>query len=202
MYKFNKWLVFCLLVFSVNNNLAHAKVKDGIVMGSDKAKLKLVVYFAFTCGFCAQSHETIKKSDLYTRYIEDGVLQIVYQDYLIDGLSSAASQLMHCTRSDNQFYLMNMFFTNQQKWMSAPEPLTELKRYAVVSGMKEKTIDRCLDNKRLFEDLVKARSVAKSEFGIDSVPSFILNGELLETHNAEDALVEIKNRVKDLDSKK
>ena len=48
------------------------------------------------------------------------------------------------------------------------------------AGFSEEKFDQCLADKELFEKIVETRKIAHEKFGVDSTPSFFVNGKRLK----------------------
>ena len=55
------------------------------------------------------------------------------------------------------------------------------------SGMSKEEFDKCLADKDLFDKIVEIRRHANEDFGVDSTPSFFVNGKRLgQQHELKD----------------
>ena len=59
-------------------------------------------------------------------------------------------------------------------------------RPAKQAGFSQEAYDKCLADKELFDKIVEVRKRAHEEFGVDSTPSFFINGKRLKGVGIDD----------------
>ena len=73
--------------------------------------------------------------------------------------------------------MVDMFFEQQEKWMQAPRD--ELFKIAQLAGFAQESFDACLKNEDVAKGIISVRDQAEG-FGVDSIPTFFINGEKLK----------------------
>jgi protein-disulfide isomerase len=136
-----------------------------ISLGKDDAPNTIVEYASMTCPHCAQFHKIVLP-ELQKKYIDAGQARLILREFPLDGLAVAAFMLARCAGPDRYYPMVGALFDTQQTWAL---PGTE---------GKEK-FDQCMADKELFQKIVDTRTRGNEEFGVDSTPSFFVNGKRL-----------------------
>jgi protein-disulfide isomerase len=177
-----KLLGFAFLAFALAGPPAAAQapsVEDAMadrVMGRPDAPVTIIEYSSLTCSHCKSFHKDtlplIKKT-----YIDTGKARFIYRDYPLGGLAQAAALMARCAPSKRYFGFIDLLFRNQESWSKSNNPRAELARIALFGGMGEKDFDACLNNQPLM-DAIRLRAKADGKtHGIDSTPTFIIEGK-------------------------
>ena len=58
-------------------------------------------------------------------------------------------------------------------------PLAPLMAIAKQAGLSQQAFEACLDNKEMLEGMEKVRNQAAEKFGVNSTPTFFVNGKRL-----------------------
>jgi protein-disulfide isomerase len=68
-----------------------------------------------------------------------------------------------------------MFFQQQDVWLRAPRE--ELQKIAQLAGFTKESFEACLKNEAVAKGILAVRDKATNEFGVQSIPTFFVNGE-------------------------
>ena len=148
-----------------------------IVIGSASAPNTIVEYASMTCPHCAQ-FETVVFPELKTKYIDTGKVRFIFREFPLDGLAARASLLARCAGPDRYFPMIEALFQTQQNWVvQGPEAMEKLLQFARQAGFSKESFDKCMADKELFNKIVEIRTTGYEKFGIDSTPSFFINGK-------------------------
>jgi protein-disulfide isomerase len=148
------------------------------VMGEDEAPVTLIEYASFTCGHCARFHtETLP--ELKEEYIDTGAARLVFRDFPLDGLALRASMLAHCAAPEQYYTLVDVLFATQQQWVSSPNPMQALANIGRQAGIGEADFEACMENEQLADRILRRAREAEEQYGVESTPSFVINGELM-----------------------
>lgn len=150
------------------------------VLGKADAPLTIIEYASTTCPHCAHFHKTTLPK-LKAEWIDTGRAKLIFRDFPTGpkALSVGASMIAHCAGPDRYFGLLGLIMDHQDKWMGAQDKLAELKKLAKLAGMGEEKVDACLRQQGL-SDAIDARAKdGYDKYGVDSTPSFIIDGKLL-----------------------
>lgn len=147
-------------------------------LGDADAKVTVIEYASATCPHCAKFHaETfpILKAD----YIDTGKIRFVFREFPFDDLALAAFMLARCAPEDKYFPMIDVLFEQQEKW-TRNNPREELFTIAKLAGFTEESFDQCLKNVDVAKGIVDGRNQADKDLGINSTPTFFVNGRILK----------------------
>ncbi len=148
-------------------------------IGSQDAPNTIVEYASMTCPHCAQ-YDKIVFPEFKTKYIDTGKARLIFREFPLDGLAARASMLARCAGPDRYFAMIDAMFQSQATWVvEGPEALDRLLQLARQAGFSKEKFDECLADKELFKKIVDERQRAHDKFGVDSTPSFFVNGKRL-----------------------
>ncbi len=147
--------------------------------GNPDAPVTVVEYASFTCPHCATFHKTTYKQ-LKSDYIDTGKIRFVYREVYFDRYGLWASMIARCAGPDKFFGMTELIYDGQATWARAGGPaeiVSELSKIGRLAGLSEDTLDACLKDGTKAQTLVTWYQQNAEEDGIDSTPSFIINGE-------------------------
>ncbi|MCT4654715.1 MAG: thioredoxin domain-containing protein [Cohaesibacter sp.] len=147
------------------------------ILGKADAPVTMVEYSSLTCPHCASFHNGTYK-ELKTKYIDTGKIRYITREFPLDPLAAGGSMLARCAPNDN-FYAMNdLLFEKQREWAASPNPIEALLKLAKQVGFTQDSFNNCLRDQKLLDNIRAVGQRGNEKFGIDSTPSFIINGEL------------------------
>jgi protein-disulfide isomerase len=153
----------------------HAPPEEGeMAMGPDTAKVTVVEYASASCPHCANFYKETFPS-LKKEYIDTGKIRFIFREYPHDQAAFAAFVLARCAPKEKYFPLIDMFFQQQDTWLAAP--LEGLQKIAQLAGFTKESFEACLKNEAVAKGILAVRDKATNEFGVQSIPTFFVNGE-------------------------
>jgi len=154
---------------------------EDLIYGDPKAKITIIEYASMTCPHCARFHAEVFPQ-LRKKYIDTGKVKLIYREFPLDNLAAGASMLARCSASkDKAKKLIDALMYKQRSWAFVrSNPLPPLFKIAKQAGFTQKTFDKCLTNQNLLTQLSKQRARASKQFGVNSTPSFFINGKPLD----------------------
>ena len=152
---------------------------EDISLGKADAPNTIVEYASMTCPHCAQFHKAVLP-ELQKRYFDPGQARLILREFPLDGFAVAAFMLARCARSDRYYPMVGALFDTQQNWaVPGAEGKEKLLLIAKQAGFSKEKFDQCLADKELFNKIVETRTRGHEKFGVDSTPSFFVNGKRL-----------------------
>jgi protein-disulfide isomerase len=146
-------------------------------LGKEDAPNTIVEYASMTCPHCAEFHKLVLP-ELKTKYIDTGQARLILREFPLDQLAAQASMLARCAGPERHYPMVGALFDTQETW--AVEDGTEkLLQIAKQAGFTKEKFDQCIGDKALFEKIVETRTRGHETFGIDSTPTFFVNGKRL-----------------------
>jgi protein-disulfide isomerase len=150
-----------------------------ISLGKEDAPTTIVEYASMTCPHCAQFHKVVLP-ELQKKYIDTGQARLILREFPLDGLAVAAFMLARCSGPDRYYPMVSALFETQPTWaVPGAEGKEKLLLIAKQAGYSKEKFDQCLADKELFQKIVDTRTRANEKFGVDSTPSFFVNGKRL-----------------------
>ncbi len=157
--------------------LAKAGPDGDVVLGSDKAPVTIIEYASMTCPHCAH-FSTTTFPELQKRYIDTGKVRFIFREFPLDPLAAAGFMLARCAGKDKFMPIIETLFAKQQEWM-VKNPLDPLRAIARQFGYTEQSFDACLANQQILDGIQKVRDRAAEKLGVNSTPTFFVNGKRL-----------------------
>ena len=146
--------------------------------GSPGAPVTLIEYASMTCSHCASFHATTYP-ELKSRYIDTGKVRYILREFPLDPLAAGAFMLARCAGDGKYFALVDTLFREQKNWAFAQNPIPPLLKIAKDNGFTEQSFEQCLSNQKLLDGLDEVRQRAQTKFGVNSTPTFFLNGKII-----------------------
>lgn len=149
-------------------------------IGNPDAAVTVVEYASFTCPHCARFHEGDFKT-LKSEYIDTGLINFVYREVYFDRFGLWAAIVARCGEgAENRFFgIADMLYENQSDWARQSDPLVivdKLKGYGKVAGLSDAQLDQCFTDGDTAQAMYARYLQQAEEDGIDSTPSFVING--------------------------
>ena len=85
--------------------------------------------------------------------------------------------LLRCGDKDKYFPLLETLFQKQDEWV-VQKPLPALLAIAKQAGFTEESFNQCLSNQALLDKIDSTRQRASEKFGVNSTPTFFINGKI------------------------
>ena len=188
MYIRKLILVFFIIYLSISQALTDShKNKNENILGDNNAINTLVEYASMSCVHCANFHNNdLPKIKSYL--IDNGKLKFIYKDFPLDRPAMYASMIAHCFSGEQYFEVLSSLYRNQKKWVSVAD--TSGKFYSSLHNIlkiHDVTLDKiieCVDdkseiNKKKWNDILASRLEGQN-MGVNSTPTFFLNGKKIE----------------------
>ena len=160
--------------------VANALMQPGplpdVVEGVASAPATIVEYASMTCSHCAAFHEQVWPA-LKAKYVDTGKAKFILREFPLDPLATAAFMAARCVGADKRDALIDRLFASQGEWAFRDEPLERLRR---ATGLSPTDFLTCVKDKTLFDGINETRDLAAERFGLESTPTFFVNGRKLD----------------------
>tara|TARA_R110000787_G_scaffold74540_1_gene165644 strand:+ start:2370 stop:3038 length:669 start_codon:yes stop_codon:yes gene_type:complete len=150
-----------------------------MVAGDPESTVEIIEYASFTCGHCAAFHSGPYKQ-LKSEYIDTGKIKFVYREVFFDRFGLWASLVARCGGPEKFFGIVELIYAGQSEWTRAGEPaaiVEELRKIGRLAGLDNDQLEACLQNGEQAQALVAWYQQNAEADGIDSTPSFVINGK-------------------------
>jgi protein-disulfide isomerase len=155
-------------------------------LGDANAKVTIVEYMSMTCPHCAHFHNTTF-DEIKTKYVDTGKARFIIREFPFDPVATAAFMLARCNPQDatklstpeQYFPMVSMLFKQQRAWASPQngDVRGALLQSVKLAGYSQESFEKCLTNQKLLDDVNATVKRAADEFGVNSTPTFLINGK-------------------------
>lgn len=144
-------------------------------MGDANAPVTVVEYMSLTCPHCASFHKNTFK-DIKEKYIDTGKVRFILREFPFDPRAAAGIMLARCAPEEQFFPFIDVLFEQQSTWARAEDARAALLKISKLAGFTQEQFNTCLTNQQLLDDVTEVRNRGANDYGIQSTPSFIVNG--------------------------
>ncbi len=143
--------------------------------GNPDAPITIVEFSDFKCGFCGR-FATETSPQLQEAYIESGLVRFGYQSIAILSEESIhAAEAGECAADQEAFWPYHDLLFAQLAQGNGNFSRENLKQFAADLDLDTATFNECLDSGK-YTDLVRNQTMDARSIGIQSTPTFIING--------------------------
>ena len=159
-----------------------------MVQGAEDAPITVIEYASFTCPHCARFHSDVYKL-LRKNYIDTGKIKFIFREVYFDKYGMWASMIARCSGPDRFFGMTDLILKSQSTWARAGDDLAiveALRKIGRLSGMEDAALDSCLQDGDKLRALVGWYKENAQRDGIQSTPSFLIDGQPYKNMNYEE----------------
>ena len=186
MHRFQVIVMTALMAFSLAacngaKTGATGALPDDMSQGNPNAKVTVIEYASVGCPVCGR-WQTEVYPELKAKFIDTGKIHYVFREMLVGGgsevaVASGGFLLARCAGKDKYFAVNDAVFASQPGVFEAPRET--LLAIAKSMGMTEDQFDKCVSDEPALLALNK-RVEANAKQGVNSTPTFVVNGKQLE----------------------
>lgn len=150
-----------------------------MALGEADAPVEVIEYASYTCPHCGTFHENVLPR-LKEEYIDTGKVRFVYREAYFDKYGMWASMIARCGGEERFFGITDLLYEAQSDWSRAGSDVAvaeELRRIGRLAGLGDDRIEACLNDADKLRALVGWYQENVEEHGINSTPSFVIDGE-------------------------
>ncbi|GAA4134821.1 DsbA family protein [Aminobacter aganoensis] len=144
--------------------------------GPDDAPVTIIEYASLTCPHCRTFHVNVWP-DLKKKYVDTGQVRFIMREFPFDPRSSAGFMLARCVSDDKWYPTIDLLYRTQDNWARVPDGTAALKSTMGMTGMSTADFEKCLQDQALLEKVTAVAEGGRS-FGVDSTPTFFINGQM------------------------
>ncbi len=152
----------------------------GVTKGSADAPVTLDEYADYQCPYCGLVAQ-LTIPGIVERYVETGKVRYTFFDFPVHpgNKSYLAAEAARCAGDQGAFWPMHdILFARRPEWSAKRSPVRSFRDYAGQLGLDAGALKRCLDA-GTHRDVVQASRRRGEQQGVNSTPTFIINGERL-----------------------
>ncbi len=150
-------------------------VMQDLPLGKADAPVTVIEYASLTCPHCADFMNNVF-DPIKTAYIDTGKVKWIYRDFPLDQVALRAAMLARCAGPDRYYAFIETLFKQQKVWIMQKDPVQGIASVGRLGGITADQFDACMKNKDVENAALQNELDAEKQFGVDSTPSFIING--------------------------
>jgi protein-disulfide isomerase len=113
--------------------------------------------------------------ELKKRYIDTGKVRYIFREFALNDVDLLAIVSVRCASKENFFPLIDTLYEKQDIW-AVNNPVQPLLGILKQAGFTDESFKACASNQKIIEG-VKAQRETGSKVGVNSTPTFFINGE-------------------------
>ncbi len=152
-----------------------ARADSGRILGSDKAKVWVVIFSDFQCPYCKQWHDQVDEV-LRRDYVNTGKVRVAFLNFPLPMHKNAqpAADAAMCAAAQRKFWAFHdALFASQEQWAQVGDPTAVFEGLAQKAGLDLTAQRGCVSQKRA-RVLVDADAGRGVRAGVNSTPSFFI----------------------------
>lgn len=148
-------------------------------LGPATAPVTVVEWFSLTCTHCAAFQKTTFP-DVKAKLIDTGRIHYVWRDFPLDQVALTAAMVARALPPERYEPFITALLLTQIRWVftRGVNPTEELAKLAALAGMSRTTFDATVADDKLKQAILTTQSEVGEKAGVNSTPSFIMNGKL------------------------
>lgn len=146
------------------------------VFGPDDAPVTIIEYASLTCPHCRTFHVNVWPG-LKEKYVDTGKVRFIMREFPFDPRSTAGFMLARCAGDEKWYPTLDLLYRTQETWARTSDGTGAMKSVMGMTGMDEAAFEACLQNEELMQQ-VQAVAETGRGFGVDSTPTFFINGQM------------------------
>lgn len=164
-----------------------------IVLGDADAPVEVIEYASFTCPHCAAFHQNTWP-EFKKQYVDTGKVRFIMREVYFDPYGLWAGMIARCGGEEGYYPLVDAFLKRQRDWARAEDVAAEIQKIGRLNGLSSEAMRACLSDRAYAETLVGAYQENAQRDGVQSTPSFLINGELVSGNMGFDELAALVDR--------
>lgn len=143
--------------------------------GSADAPVTVVEYASLTCSHCRTFHVDTWPA-VKEKYVDTGKVRFIMREFPLDPRASGGFMLARCAGEDKWYPVIDLLYRSQVSWARVPDGVAALKSLMGMTGMSGEQVEACLRDQAMLDKVTAVMETGKS-YGVDSTPTFFINGE-------------------------
>lgn len=178
---------------------AFAQSDEGVTLpelsiGAEDAPITMIEYASFTCPHCKNFHADVLP-DIIENYIDTGKVRMIYRGIYFDRLGLWADMLALCGGTERYFGIASMIYEKQKEWTAADSAVGVVDNlYGIgrLAGLNQADMEACMQDNATAQALVAASTTNAEAHGVNSTPTFVINGKTMTNMPYSDFVVEFE----------
>lgn len=184
-------LAFAAAVLSACGAMGGGKPAEGdMALGAaDGAKVTVVEYASPTCPHCAQWQKNTWPA-FKAAYVDTNKVRYVFREIPTPpaDVAVAGFLLARCAGEERYFDVIHAIMESQSEWVAGGAPRDSLIRIAAGVGINEQQFTACVTDPDAIAAM-ETRIKAATDAGVNSTPTFFVNGRQVISPGGEGAVM-------------
>lgn len=149
----------------------------GVSIGEADAPVLIEEYADYLCPYCGMVASLVIPQ-IMERYVQTGKARFVFFDFPVHPGDRAVvpAEAARCAGDQDAFWAMNkVLMTRMREWGDKRDPRGSFEDYADALGLDGKAVRECVDAQK-YRQVVMTSQVRARQLGLNSTPTFIING--------------------------
>jgi protein-disulfide isomerase len=166
-----------------------AVTADDMGLGNPASKVTVIEYASATCPHCARFNNDVFPG-FRAKYIDTGRIHYVFREFLTPPPEVAAAAFLtaRCAGKDKYFSVLDAVFKGQTQMFTSGDVKGTLLGIAQSAGLTEAQFNACINDNAALTALNNRVQSYIDKDGIDSTPTFVINGKKLVGEQTEASL--------------
>jgi len=178
--------LLALLIYNTNSGAqpvvdSNLLISQGSYMtGTKEAKVNIVEFADYQCPACAYANPIVQR--LVETYKGNSNVNFVSRNFPLPQHSNGmiSAEAAQAAGAQGKFWEMgNMLYERQNEWSGTPKALEMFVSYAKELGLDIKVFTESVSQKK-FKDVIEKDLSDARALGVNSTPTFFINGEKFE----------------------
>ena len=165
-----------------------------LIKSSEENSVDIIEFSSFSCSHCAAFHnetlQELKESDVYKN------INFYLIDFPLNQAAFYATIVANCNESIRSSYVDSVY-ENYDVWTKASsgeEIIELLNSYGLQHGLGDEELQSCLKDENSHNELLSLQVDAQNIFGVESTPTFLINGEKVQGNRPASEFIKIINK--------
>lgn len=169
----------------IGNGAANAQSDDmaealpDMFLGDEDAPITIYEYASFTCPHCGRFHKDVFPQ-LKANFIDTGKVRFGLREVYFDRYGLWAGMVARCGGEERYYGIVDILFSKQAEWSRHDDPnvvVEQLKLIGRQAGLDDEATQACLQDQDNAQAMVNDFQLKAGADGIESTPSFVINGD-------------------------
>lgn len=146
-------------------------------IGPADAKVTIREFFSLTCPHCARfARDTLP--GVKKQLVDSGKIRMIFHDFPLDQLALTAAAVARALPVERYEPFVAALLASQDRWAFARgiNNTEEIWKTAALAGLSRDVFNATVADAALKGEILKAQDADAKTYGIDSTPTFIVNG--------------------------
>ncbi len=164
---------------------------DPLIKSLEENSVDIIEFSSFSCSHCAEFHnetlQELKESSVYKN------INFYLIDFPLNQAAFYATIVANCNEGIRPSYVDSVY-QNYDVWTKArsgEEIIELLNSYGLQHGLGDDELQSCLKDESSHNKLLSLQVDAQNIFGVESTPTFLINGEKLQGNRPASEFIKI-----------